>query len=242
MTKKLFEIKTPHHHIKIIEDYPIRKMVFGSGICQEQSAINLQNPNEHVYDYSHLSLYVSFFIPKPTNILILGLGGAVIPNAFYNIFPEADIDIVEIDPEVITLAEKYFNFKSGGRMKVYTGDAFTLLPWAKKYDVVVSDIFTTNYIPFHIMSSEFLGKIRNEVLKSKGVMAVNVCNEHPSFKSHLRTIFNSFGDHLYKIDGPTNKIMSMIFATCGLPEIDGVKKLVLNDEVLNSKIFSLKNS
>jgi len=241
INKKLFEVKTPYHHIKIVEDNHIRKMLFGVGLCQEQSAINLKNPNEHVYDYSRLAIYVLFFSPNPKNILILGLGGAVIPNQFVRICPNAHIDILEIDPEVLTLSQKHFNFQESERVKVHIGDAFvTISKLEKKYDIVISDIFTTRYIPFHIMSLEFLKKIE-DVMENKSVIAINVCNDHPSFHSHLHTIYEAFGDNLYRIDGPNNPLCSMIFASKGCPYTNKLDKLVIDERILGAKIFAMKN-
>jgi len=240
MIKKLFEIQTPYHHIKIIDDYPIRKMIFGDGLCKEQSAINLLSPYNHVFDYSRLSLCVLFFVYNPIDILILGLGGGIIPMQFLSMFPEVNMDILEIDPEVLELSKKYFNFKDD-KAKVHIGDAFqTISQMNKKYDIVISDIFTTSYIPYHIMSEEFLKKVCN-VLKDQGVMAVNTCNIHPSFESYVKTVYGVFGDNLYREDGPNNKNCSMIFAARGFPVTDKLQKIVMNQKILTSKILTMKN-
>jgi len=241
MIKNLFETKTPHHHIKIIEDPPLRKMLFGSGLCQEQSAINLKSPGEHVYDYSRLSLYSLFFIPKPTDILVVGLGGAVIPNQFSILFPEANIDILELDSEVVELSKKYFNFKESDKVKAHIGDAFvTISKLEKKYDIIILDVFTKSYIPHHIMSMEFLVKV-NWMLKENGVVVINTCNDHPSFSSHLNTMLHSFPSSLfYRADGPNNNLTSIIFIAKGCPPTDKLEKLVINEKILNSKIFTVK--
>lgn len=238
--KCLFEIKTANNHIKIVEEHPIRKMLFGSGLCEEQSAINVLDLNEHVYDYSRLVLYSLFLFPDPKNILIAGLGGAVVPNQFTSMFPEINIDILEIDPNVVELSKKYFNFKESEKVKVHIGDAFqTISDLDKKYDLVVLDVFNNRYIPYHIMCYEFLTKVYNS-LNDKGVVVINTCNDHPSFFHHLNTIINAFvGCSFYREDGSNNRFNSVIFIAKNLSETDKINKMVISDDILKSTIFKI---
>jgi len=215
--------------------------LFGSGRYEEQAAINLKHLYLDVYDYSLLSLNVLLFNPQPISILVVGLGGAVIPNKFHMMLPEVHIDILELDPEVVSLSKQYFNFKESDRMKVYIGDAYSTISQVnRKYDIVIVDAFTSKYIPLHLMSNEFFNNV-NLVLEDKGVLAINSGNTHPSFYSHLHTVYNVFGDNLYRMDGPNNNLTSMIFATKGYEKSDKLPKLVIDEKVLNSKIFSIKD-
>jgi spermidine synthase len=250
----LHEIKTPFHNIRITEENFIRKMLFGYGMCSEQSAINLKKPSEHVFDFTFLAMHSLLITPYPSKILIIGLGGGVLPTEMEKYVSGATIDIIEIDPDVLRLAKEYFYFKESDRVRVHIGDAFNLVPILKdQYDIIIVDAFSTNYIPFHIMSKEFFESVFN-VTSDVGVVAANVSNSHPSFYSQINTIRQIFGDFLYLANGTRNEVSSMIFAVKKEREIIKLhnrpichflaiqpEKIVITDEIKNAKILSLKN-
>lgn len=122
--------------------------------------------------------------------------------------------------------------------KIICGDSLQVLKEIP--DESINLVITTQYIPFHIMSMEFLNKVK-AVSKDSGVMVINTCNSHPSFYSHLHTIFQSLGDKLYRADGPNNKLSSVIFAVKGNFHTDNLDKIVMNDKILGAKIFTMKN-
>lgn len=250
----LYETKTPFHHIFITEDYPIRKMVFGYGSCSEQSAINLQNPTEHVFDYSFLAMHSLLITPYPSKILIIGLGGGVLPIEMVKYVSNATIDVIEIDPEVLRLAKEYFLFKESEKVKVYIGDAFNVVRTMKdKYDIIIVDVFNTNYIPPPIMSKEFFKSIFKIALNN-GVVAVNMANNYFLFHSQINTIRSVFGNVLYRIDGVNNTNTSLLFALKKEKEIIRIHdrplchflamqpwRIKITDDIKNAKILSIKD-
>ncbi len=48
----------------------------------------------------------------PKRVLIVGLGGGTIPMALREILPQAQVDVVEIDPAVTKVARDYFGFRA----------------------------------------------------------------------------------------------------------------------------------
>ena len=46
--------------------------------------------------------------PTPQSVLIVGLGGGTIPRALRELLPETQIDVVEIDPAVVRVAQPLF--------------------------------------------------------------------------------------------------------------------------------------
>jgi spermidine synthase len=251
----LCEVKTKFHNIRIEDEDSIRTMYFGKGMCSEQSAIHLVESHKHVFDYSLLAMHSLLFNLRPSNILIVGLGGGVIPKEMEK-YTSSNIDVIEIDPEVVRLSKEYFFFKETDRLKVYIGDAFDVVKTlSKKYDIVILDAFLTNYIPFHIMSIEFFKSVYN-VITDDGLVAVNVANMHPSYGSQINTIRKVFGDHLYFIDGIRNPVTTMLFSLkkdrviykskCDRPicHFLGVQpeKLVITDEIKNAQIICISKS
>jgi len=249
----LFETKTNFHDIKVIEENSIRKLIFGSGFCSEQSAVNLLEPHKHVFDYTMLAMHTLLFKPHPSSILVIGLGGGIIPRELGKYAPNSIIDIIELDPAIKSIAENYFFFKESERIKVHIGDAFGVVKkLSRKYDIIIVDAFLSNYIPFHLMSLEFFKSI-NKITKKSGVVAFNISSVHPSFSSQVNTIRSVFGDELYELRGPTNSFTCMLYANKQKPKVIIMEKplchflcmqptkMVITEEIKNASIFSLKS-
>jgi spermidine synthase len=77
------------------------------------------------------------------------------------------VDTVEINPAVIPLAEKYFDFDSG-KVQVTIGDGRHFLNRApRQYDVVILDAFVGDSFPSHLMTRETFASIR-KILRPGG--------------------------------------------------------------------------
>jgi spermidine synthase len=83
------------------------------------------------------------------------------------------VDVVELDPTVVELAKRYFNFVPSG--EVFLEDARTFLrhaSHANQYDVIVHDTFTDGSTPEHLLSVEVLDDVKR-LLKPGGILALN---------------------------------------------------------------------
>ena len=104
------------------------------------------------------------------DVLCIGLGVGIVPNELAG--HGVRVDAVEINPAVLTVAEKFFDFDST-RVSVIIGDGRYLVNKTdKKYDAVLLDAFLGDSSPSHLMSKEAFESIRN-VLKPQGVLVIN---------------------------------------------------------------------
>ncbi|KAK9820431.1 hypothetical protein WJX72_010299 [[Myrmecia] bisecta] len=74
--------------------------------------------------------------------LILGAGGCALPMSLRQHYPSMTLEAVELDPEVLQLAQQYFGACEDGRLKLQAADAvpYTIsLPADVKYDIVLVD-------------------------------------------------------------------------------------------------------
>ena len=104
------------------------------------------------------------------------LGGAAYsyPRDFLRAFPEAAIDVVEIDPGVTRLAREYFDLKDDARLLIVHEDARTFLNRnVEKYDLIFLDVFRSDSIPFHLTTRQAIAKL-HAALSEKGVLLINV--------------------------------------------------------------------
>jgi spermidine synthase len=107
-------------------------------------------------------------------VLMLGLGGGAITTYLGRFLPDATIDTVELDPGVIDVAKKYFGIRETNKSRLLESDGRVFLNRHREpYDIIIADAFTGSYIPFHLMTKEFYGLVR-ERLAPNGVAAFNI--------------------------------------------------------------------
>lgn len=104
--------------------------------------------------------------PKPNSCLVLGGGGAVIPIGLLESFGIKS-DVIEISPEMILLAKKYFlplrqrSAKNKNRLRFIQGDAVQhLLHTRKKYGLIIVDLFHGLSPLSEIHAEKFIRKLR----------------------------------------------------------------------------------
>lgn len=124
-----------------------------------------------IYNYNYYLQFVPYMLyPDGKDCLVIGLGAGLVP-AWYE-QQGISCDIVDIDPEVVRLAKKHFDFKTSGKIYAQDGRYF-LTSTSKSYDYLVLDVFNGDITPAHLLSKEALTSQR-ERLSEKGVLAVNL--------------------------------------------------------------------
>ena len=125
-------------------------------ISARQSCISLKDPDYLVFNYTKMMLGALYLQPEPDKILIIGLGGGTLPSTLSRILPKAKIDTVEIDPAVVRVAQKYFNFRITPAATVSEEDGRVFVKRAirkgMKYDLIMLDAFDHDYIPEHLLT------------------------------------------------------------------------------------------
>jgi spermidine synthase len=209
----LYDRDSLYHHILVNQYDQQRFLHFDNSI---QSGINLDNPLKMMYDYtSYLHLGVVPH-PQPTRALFIGLGGGSTPVKFLHDYPSLTaIDVVEIDPEVVEVARRFFQVPSDPKLRIITQDGRlfveTVAAAIKKkravpYDLVVIDAYTSTSIPFHLTTLEFLKSVR-DVLTPDGVVVSNIIGTYTGpgsllLRSMTRTFYTVFPQlYLFPVGG-----------------------------------------
>jgi spermidine synthase len=163
-----------------------------------QSQVDLSNLRQHMLEYTMLSFCGLLYKPEPERMLVLGLGGGVIPREMHHYFPELDIHVAEIDPEISLIATEFFGFREDDKLRVHIDDGRMFIKKqlgrdpTVKYDIVILDAFNGDYIPFHLMTKEFLEEVKG-VLAEDGVVVANVFYDNRLFDAELKTFLTVFG-------------------------------------------------
>lgn len=108
------------------------------------------------------------------NILVLGVaGGSVIKTLRDDFNVTTKITGIEIDQEVITLANTYFQLNKIINIELIIMDAFKYIDTTKRiYDFVVIDIFNDSDMPEELFKNKFWNNIYN-ILDCNGIAIFN---------------------------------------------------------------------
>ncbi len=113
-------------------------------------------------------------ILKMDHILLLGVaGGSVVKTLVNEIEYKGKITGVEIDPEMIQIANQYFNLHQIEQLNVVIDDAFEfVLKTKEKYDLIIIDIFEDTNMPNFLFEKFFTDRIC-AILKENGFVLFN---------------------------------------------------------------------
>ena len=197
-SKVIHKERSVYRNIFVEDEGDIRCLKFSvKRETTNQSCIYKSQPNKMVFDYTKLTFSGLLLQPEPRNILIIGLGGGTLSNIFHQMFPQAQIDNVEIDPAVVKVAERYFNFKENEQVKNYPQDGriFVKRKRLKKaqYDWIILDAYNGDYIPEHLMTKEFLEETK-DLLSPQGILTANTFSQSKLYDAESATYHAVFGD------------------------------------------------
>jgi SAM-dependent methyltransferase len=107
-------------------------------------------------------------------MLVIGNAGGTVARAYGELYPDVEIDGVEIDPEVSEAAREWLGLEDNPRLNVVTDDGRPFLELTDEtYDLIIVDAYHQPYIPFYLATREFFEAVR-EHLRPGGVVALNV--------------------------------------------------------------------
>jgi len=128
-------------------------------------------------------------VTEPGKILIIGLGGGSIPGFLHPRYPKTRIDCVDIDPDVIEVAKKFFAFKEDSNLRAYAADGRKFIEESKdRYDIIFLDAYGNDFVPPHLTTREFLTAVRR-ILTPDGIVVGNLWSRlsNPLYDSMVRT-------------------------------------------------------
>jgi spermidine synthase len=171
--------------------------------------------------YARSAMIGLAFTEQLDRILVLGVGAGNIPMFLRKYYSGAQIDVVDIDPQIIALAKQYFNFLEDDLLHAYAQDGRAFIENVQKpYDLIFLDAYTAAGIPKHLATKEFLLSLK-KVLKPSGAIIANMWSTpklNPLYKSMLRTYQEVFQE-VYTLRVPTagNKIVIALPKLRGAP-------------------------
>jgi len=163
---------------------------------RNQSCMNTQKPDELVFDYAKLVFAGLLLNSQPERILVVGLGGGSLPQAFRKLLPNAVIDVVEIDSAVVKVAQEHFNYRTSEPGELFVQDARIFgkraVAKGRSYDMILLDAFNGDYIPEHLMTREYLSETQ-KLLSPGGVLLANTFSISRLYHHEGATYASVFG-------------------------------------------------
>jgi spermidine synthase len=187
----LFRQDTMYHHIQVRDSGRWRELKFDRS---SQSGMLRSDPLRSMYAYTDGFHLAPVYRPGLKHVLFIGAGGTTGPKQFRAFYPEAQIDVVEIDPAVIDVARRYFSFKPDVRLNVTVRDGRRFLMTTRnQYDAIIVDAYYADSIPFHVTTVEFMRLLKRR-LNPGGVGLFNVIGSLTGKDSQLvRSEYKTIG-------------------------------------------------
>jgi spermidine synthase len=161
-----------------------------------QTCIIPEDPKRLIFKYQKIALSALYLNTNPKKILLIGLGGGTLAKALMDILPDVAFDIVEINPDVEKVAKQFFFFKLNKNTKVFLQDGYLFiedkLKNNQKYDFIIIDAFTPDYIPESFITKQFATMLKG-ILSPEGVLAVNTFVDSKSYDLETTLYKNEFG-------------------------------------------------
>ena len=155
-----------------------------------QSVVKPGDPEHLELPYARYTFAGLALCEGPRRILVVGLGGGTLPGFLRKHYPDAAIDVVEIDPDVVDVAKMFFGFREDQLMRVHVGDGRQFIENIRQpsYDVILLDAFGSHSVPPHLTTQEFLQAVRRALMPS-GVAVGNIWkrSQNPLYDAMVRT-------------------------------------------------------
>jgi len=208
--KTLYEKESPYNTIVVTEnDRGLRTLWFERNGAR-QSVVDVDDPEHLELPYLRSMLVGLALVERPQRILVVGLGGGTLPRFIHEHYPKTTLDVVDIDPDVVDVARRFFGFREDATLRAHVADGRRFIEESRvRYDIIFLDAFGSENIPYHLATREFLEAVRR-ALGPKGVVLGNIWSRasNPLHDSMVRTYQEVF-DELYMLDvqGAGNEIL-----------------------------------
>ena len=159
----------------------IRKLVNNSG--KEFSTLEVDlglesiASNEKKLTSEYLKYYdlFNYYQTNTNNVLLIGGAAYTYPSYYLENYENKKIDVVEIDPKMTELAQKYFNLDTTNpSLTIYHEDGRRFLNTSNnKYECILVDAFKGLNVPFQLTTIEALQN-EKRLLTDDGIIISNI--------------------------------------------------------------------
>lgn len=195
----LFDKTTFYHRIRVVQTEEAKGQFLRSLFLDTTSeGGQYVNSSEIPIEYQKYWELSKIFCNELKRAAFLGAGSFTMPEAISQHYKAADIDVIEIDPEVIQVGRKFFKLGDFNKIGAISDDARRFLQLTtKRYDLIFGDAFNgIRYVPAHLLTQEFF-ELVNSKLNTGGAFMINIISSLKGakatlFKCVMRTLEQAF--------------------------------------------------
>lgn len=183
----IYEHESFYHRIQVSEEgtSPNRRRLLKLDSTHEGG----MNPDtgELILAYQHYWRLAMLQDRPLQTALFIGAGAFGMPEEVSRTFPEAIVDVAELDPEVIEAGRKFFKLDEYPNVHAHASDArhYLRTSGGKKWDLIFGDAYNGMHaIPSHLASKEFF-QLVSDHLTPEGVYTMNVISAVQGDKAEL---------------------------------------------------------
>lgn len=190
----VLDVDTAYQRVLVYpsRDWTTGRMILALSTGPEgvQGGVYPDEPDALALNYTRFLPLAAHFVPDIRRVLVLGGGAYAFPKYILKHFPQARVDVVEIDPGITRLARAHFFLPEDDRLRIIHQDARTFLNAnTQRYDVIVADVFNSSAsIPFHLTTLETVKRL-DAALEPGGALLVNTIAALTGSKSRLYKSF-----------------------------------------------------
>jgi spermidine synthase len=220
MIQKLFSYLIP---VKIFKKKSARSKIIEVTWANGELVLDSENTN---YSYGSLQRILRYGlrnigydkILNMEHILLLGVaGGSVIKTLVDEIEYKGKVTGVEIDPDIIQIANEYFNLNQIKQLEIVIDDAFEFVLKTKEtYDLIIIDIFEDINMP-NFLFERFFSERVCFLLKNHGFVLFNTMILDEAHNVRNRKYISEINPEL--------------FSTKMLPRIENHNELIIIEKV-----------
>lgn len=192
---EIYAKESPFGPVIVTEDEGLRTLLFERGGAR-QTVVKLGDPAHLALPYASAAMTGLALCEGPHRILVVGLGGGTLPMFLRHYYPEAVIDGVDINPDVVDVARRFFGFREDARMKGIVADGRAFIEKTREpYDLIFLDAFGIDAVPPSLTTVEFLRGVRR-AMRPSGVVVGNIWSRvhNPLYDAMVRTYQEVFDD------------------------------------------------
>jgi spermidine synthase len=169
----------------------VRSLHIGSDTIQ--SSMRLARPNDLELSYTRSMMAFLLFMPPPSDILMIGLGGGSLAKFIVDRLPSSRTQVVEVNAQVLAIARQYFHVPPDDqRFEVLVTDGALHV---QRHDVAADTVIVDGYeADAHVeeLATESFYTACRERLRPGGIMVVNLWGGDKLFNTLLQRIKKAF--------------------------------------------------
>ena len=197
--------ETDYYCVKVRDEEkdgkPVRVLILDRLV---HSYSSLDDPTHLVYGYEASYAEVTAYQAERKGhlrALFVGGGAYTFPRYMEAVYPDSELDVIEIDPAVTEVAHDMLGLRRNTRVVTYNEDARMFLEQEPddRYDLIFGDAFNDYSVPYHLTTREFNDRVR-AWLADDGLYVVNIIDGPWGYfvRAYIHTLRQTFR-HVYPV-------------------------------------------